>query len=83
MLVDHQPGVQVYAKQQHVPLPNLVASCEELSFCLVRGGRKTIPLCNVENMIGRNPNLPVSIDDTSIARHHATITIENGQAFLA
>ena len=35
-----------------------------------------------ENLIGRNPNLPISIDDTSIAQHHASIKIENGQAFI-
>ena len=76
-----QPGVHVYAKQQHLPPPK-PASGSDLTFCLVRGGRKTLPLSLAENMIGRNPNLPISIDDTSIAQHHATITIENGQAFI-
>jgi pSer/pThr/pTyr-binding forkhead associated (FHA) protein len=41
-----------------------------------------LPLMLAENMIGRNPNFPISIDDTSIAQHHATIKIESGQAFL-
>lgn len=30
----------------------------------------------IENMIGRSQNFPVSINDVSLAQHHATIVIE-------
>ena len=37
---------------------------------------KVIPLPMIENMIGRSQNFPVSINDVSLAQHHATIVIE-------
>jgi len=60
-----------------------------LSFSLVRRiaeatgfKEKAIPLPMVENLIGRQQNFPVSINDVSLAQHHASIIIEKDQAFL-
>ena len=47
-----------------------------LAFFLLREKNKNVPLFLSENQIGRNQNLPVVINDISIAQHHATITIE-------
>ncbi len=60
--VDARHGTQVYAGK-----PQMIKTCTpDLDFCLVRGNKKH-PLVLAENMIGRNPNYPVAINDTSIA----------------
>ena len=37
---------------------------------------RQIPLTAGENVVGRDPNLQVWLDSTSVSRHHARITIE-------
>jgi hypothetical protein len=36
-------------------------------------GPKRIPLIHKQTILGRNPNVTITIDDTSIAREHAVI----------
>lgn len=51
-------------------------------FRLVRG-KRSFPLFEGENVIGRDPDARVSIDHASVSRHHARISIEDGKAVLA
>jgi DNA-binding winged helix-turn-helix (wHTH) protein len=51
-------------------------------FRLVRG-KRSFPLFEGENVLGRDPDARVSIDHASVSRHHARILIEDGKAVLA
>lgn len=51
-------------------------------FRLVRG-KRSFPLFEGENVLGRDPEARVSIDHASVSRHHARISIEDGKAVLA
>lgn len=50
-------------------------------FRLVRG-KRTFPLYEGENIVGRDPDARVSIDHASVSRHHARISIQAGKAEL-
>lgn len=71
--VDARHGTRIYAAKPSV----LKVATSDLDFCLLRGNKK-LPLVHAENMVGRNPNYPIAVNDSSIAQHHATIKIENG-----
>ena len=51
-------------------------------FRLIRG-KRSFPLFEGENVIGRDPDARVSIDHASVSRHHARISIDDGKAVLA
>jgi DNA-binding winged helix-turn-helix (wHTH) protein len=51
------------------------------AFSLVRDGR-AIPLAPGENVLGRDPNCAVCVDDTTVSRHHARITLSGAEAVL-
>ena len=54
---------------------------EEGVFRLIWGLRE-VPLAEGENVLGRDPDAAVSIDDTTVSRHHALILIEGPNALV-
>jgi hypothetical protein len=48
---------------------------------LVRDGR-TVPLAPGENVVGRDPECAVCVDDTTVSRHHARVTVNGSEAVL-
>lgn len=50
-------------------------------FVLVRDGR-AIPLFAGENVIGRDPDAAVFVDDTTVSRRHARLTVRGSEAVL-
>lgn len=50
-------------------------------FRLVRG-KRSFPLFEGENVVGRDPDAIVCIDHASVSRHHARISIQEGKAVL-
>lgn len=48
---------------------------------LVRDGR-TVPLGAGENVLGRDPLAAVFVDDTTVSRRHARVTVRGGEAVL-
>jgi DNA-binding winged helix-turn-helix (wHTH) protein len=58
-----------------------VAASAEHRFRLVRG-KRTFPLFEGENILGRDPEARVSIDHASVSRHHARISVRDGNAEL-
>lgn len=50
-------------------------------FSLVRDGH-AIPLAPGENVIGRDPHAAVFVDDNTVSRRHARVTVEGDEAFL-
>jgi len=54
---------------------------EDAVFRLVWGPRE-VPLAEGENLLGRDPDAAVSIDDATVSRHHARIVIDAGRARL-
>lgn len=57
------------------------AGSADHQFRLVRG-KRTFPLFEGENVVGRDPEARVSIDHASVSRHHARISIQEGKAVL-
>jgi DNA-binding winged helix-turn-helix (wHTH) protein len=51
------------------------------AFSLVRDGR-AIPLAAGENVIGRDPECAVFVDDGTVSRRHARVTVKGNEAFL-
>jgi DNA-binding winged helix-turn-helix (wHTH) protein len=51
------------------------------AFSLVRDGR-ALALAPGENVIGRDPVCAVFVDDATVSRHHARITLSGGEAVL-
>jgi DNA-binding winged helix-turn-helix (wHTH) protein len=49
--------------------------------CLVRDGR-AFPLAAGENVIGRDPVAAVFVDDTTVSRRHARVTVVGSEAVL-
>ena len=54
---------------------------ERAAFRLVWGERE-VPLVEGENLLGRDAEAPVSIDDPTVSRHHARILVAGGLARL-
>ena len=57
------------------------AADEDGSFRLVWGARE-VPLAEGENVLGRDADVAVHIDDATVSRHHARIVIARGSAAL-
>jgi DNA-binding winged helix-turn-helix (wHTH) protein len=57
------------------------AADEDAVFRLVWGARE-VPLAEGENLLGRDPDTAVPIDDATVSRHHARIVIDGGSARL-
>ena len=57
------------------------AADEDAVFRLVWGARE-VPLAEGENLLGRDPDAAVPIDDATVSRHHARIVIHAGRARL-
>ncbi|MEP6995620.1 MAG: FHA domain-containing protein [Acidobacteriota bacterium] len=57
------------------------AADEDAVFRLIWGARE-LPLADGENVLGRDPEAAVRIDDATVSRHHARIVIEGGCAAL-
>jgi DNA-binding winged helix-turn-helix (wHTH) protein len=51
------------------------------AFSLLRDGR-AIPLAPGENVIGRDPQAAVFVDDSTVSRRHARVTVKGNDAFL-
>jgi DNA-binding winged helix-turn-helix (wHTH) protein len=51
------------------------------AFSLVRDGR-VIPLAAGENVVGRDPDCAVFVDDGTVSRRHARVTVTGNEAFL-
>lgn len=51
------------------------------AFSLVRDGR-AFPLAAGENVIGRDPDCAVFVDDNTVSRRHARVTVHGTAAFL-
>ena len=51
------------------------------AFFLVRDGH-AIPLAAGENVIGRDPDCAVFVDDSTVSRRHARVTVRGIEAFL-
>jgi DNA-binding winged helix-turn-helix (wHTH) protein len=49
--------------------------------CLVRDGRP-LPLAQGENVLGRDPEAAVFVDDSTVSRRHARITVTGAEAVL-
>ena len=45
-------------------------------------GRRVLPLGEGENLLGRDDDVTLHIDDASVSRHHAVIRVSNGAATL-
>ncbi len=58
-----------------------IATDEDAVFRLVWGARE-VPLAEGENLLGRDPEAPVAIDDPTVSRHHARIVIDGTRARL-
>jgi len=58
-----------------------IAADESAVFRLVWGARE-VPLADGENLLGRDPEAPVAIDDPTVSRHHARILVAGGLARL-
>lgn len=54
---------------------------EDAVFRLIWGLRE-LPLCAGENVLGRDPEASVRIDDVTVSRHHARIVIDGSGAAL-
>ena len=54
---------------------------EDAVFRLIWGARE-LPLAAGENVLGRDPEAAVSIDDATVSRHHARIVIDGNSATL-
>ena len=54
---------------------------EDAVFRLVWGTRE-VPLVTGENVLGRDPDAAVHIDDATVSRHHARIVIDGKRAAL-
>ena len=53
------------------------------SLQITKGGRgETHPLMDGENVVGRAANCSVVLDDTSVSRQHAAVTVRNGKVIL-
>ena len=57
------------------------AADEDAVFRLVWGARE-VALAEGENLLGRDPDNAVAIDDATVSRHHARIVIDGGRARL-
>lgn len=57
------------------------AEDEGVFFRLVWGARE-LPLAEGENLLGRDPDGAVSIDDPTVSRHHARVLVAGGLARL-
>jgi pSer/pThr/pTyr-binding forkhead associated (FHA) protein len=93
---DSDSAAQTRIGQAFAPTPNLpgsgasdsnaVGATESIRFSLevTRGdrGRITFPLSEGENTVGRASNCAVSIDDQSVSREHALVTVRNGRVML-
>ena len=51
------------------------------AFSLMRDGH-AIPLAPGENVIGRDPQAAVFVDDNTVSRRHARVTVNGNEAFL-
>ena len=58
-----------------------MATDEGAVFRLVWGTRE-VPLAEGENLLGRDADAPVSVDDPTVSRHHARILVAGGLARL-
>lgn len=54
---------------------------EDAVFRIVWGARE-VPLAAGENVLGRDPDCAIPIDDATVSRHHARIVIVGGDAAL-
>ena len=50
-------------------------------FALVRDGHG-LPLAEGENVVGRDPDCAVFVDDTTVSRRHARVTVRGTEAFV-
>lgn len=88
-------GQQTRIGPAFTPTPNLPgsnagasagsgASPIRFSLEVTRGerGRVTFPLSEGENTVGRASNCVISIDDNSVSRQHAMLTVHNGRVML-
>ncbi len=76
----------------YTPTPNLPGAGEQAapaakpirySLQITKGGRgETHPLMEGENMVGRAANCSVVLDDTSVSRQHAAVTVRGGKVTL-
>lgn len=48
---------------------------------LLRDGRQ-LPLAHGENVLGRDPDCTVFVDDATVSRRHARVTVRGSEAFL-
>lgn len=58
-----------------------VRAAHASAFSLVRDGR-AFPLAAGENVIGRDPECAVFVDDGTVSRRHACVTVRGNEAFL-
>lgn len=63
-------------------LPTAAASGAAVAACRLSWGEREIPLGEGENMIGRDPDAAVCIDDVSVSRFHARILIDGSSAAI-
>lgn len=57
-------------------------AADEDAVCRLLWGSREVALAEGENLIGRDPDAAVTIDDATVSRHHARIVIEAGRALL-
>ncbi len=66
-----EEAVEVSGEREAVPAP----------VCLVRDGH-AFPLGEGENVIGRDPDVAVLVDDSTVSRRHAVVVVQGGGASL-
>ena len=54
----------------------------ELAICWLVAGERRLPLAEGENLIGRDPALPIWFDVPGVSRHHARIAVDHDSATI-
>ena len=58
------------------------AASVALSHCAIRWGSQFVPLRQGENVVGRAPDLLITIPSSKVSRRHARIVVSDGRAIL-
>ena len=58
------------------------AASAALSHCAIRLGSQLVPLALGENVIGRAPDVLITIPSTKVSRHHARIVVSDDRVVL-
>ena len=54
----------------------------DTAICWLVAGERRLPLAEGENLIGRDPALPIWFDVPGVSRHHARITVDHDSATI-